>query len=92
MRWFSKASTHVTNLKNLGQNHYSTEVNIIELWLLQHRQYIICCMHECSLPNGNLNACSKKGTLCCQLAVRGEIYLPSELFGVKRISVVHAIL
>ena len=55
------------NLKNLGQNHYSTEVNIIELWLLQSKYYIIHCMYWHSLPNSNLNAYNKKGASWCQL-------------------------
>lgn len=70
-----KTLTHVTNLKHLGQNRYSTEVNIIELWFLQHRQYIIYCMHwhskMCHIGTSIL--------FIVNWCVCGEIYLPSTM-------------
>lgn len=70
-----KTLTHVTNLKHLGQNRYSTEVNIIELWFLQHRQYIIHCMHwhskMCRIGTSIL--------FIVNWCVCGEIYLPSTM-------------
>lgn len=92
MLWFSKASTHVPNLKNLGQNHYSTEVNIIELWLLRSKYYIIHCMYWHSLPNSNLSAYNKKGALWCQLTYTGWDLSISKICGMKKYFALHAVL